>query len=87
MEKENWIEKVLNSTSGITKVIPDDQLLFKIQKKIKTQTTISNRWVFTAAAVLLILFDINFEVLFSKSKKSNGTEMVASSISITNQFY
>lgn len=87
MEKENWIEAIINSTNGLSKVVPDEMLLIKIEQKIKTQKTISNRWVFASAALFLILLSINFEFLFSKTEKSNDAEMVASSISKTNQFY
>lgn len=87
MEKENWIENVLNSTNGIIKIVPNELLLFKIEQKIKAQKIISNQWIFAAAAVLLILFAVNFEILFSKTSKSNDTEMLASSIFKTNQFY
>lgn len=87
MEKENWIEAIINSTNGMSKVVPDEMLLFKIEQKIKLQKTIPNQWIFGTVAALVILFAINFEVLFSNTKKSTDVEMVASSISKDNQFY
>ena len=87
MEKENWIEGIINSANGIAKVVPDEMLLFKIERRINSQKTISKNWLIGTAAALVILFTINFEAFFSNSKKSNDAEMVASSISKDNQFY
>lgn len=88
MEQEKWINSVLNSTDGITKIIPDDLLFSKIENKIKEQNVVSNQWIWVAAASFAILFSLNFKVLFSESKKSNTeVEMLASSIYKSNQLY
>ena len=88
MEQEKWINSVLNSTDGITKVIPDDLLFSKIENKIKEQNVVSNQWIWVAAASFAILFSLNFKVIFSESKKSNNeVEMLASSIYKSNQLY
>jgi hypothetical protein len=87
MEKENWIEAIINSTDGMSKAAPNEMLLFKIERRINSHKTISNNWIIGTAAVLVILFTINIEAFFINSKKSNGAEMVASSISKDNQFY
>ncbi|MEO8235058.1 MAG: hypothetical protein ABI549_06550 [Flavobacterium sp.] len=88
MEQEKWINSVINSTYGITKVMPDDLLFSKIENKIKEQNVVSNKWIWVAAASFAILFSLNFEVIFSESKKSNNdTEILASSICKSNQLY
>ena len=87
MEKENWIEGIINSANGIAKVVPEEMLLFNIERRINSQKTISNNWIIGTAAVLVILFTINIEAFFINSKKSNDAEMVVSSISKDNQFY
>ena len=87
MEKENWIEAIINSTDGMSKAAPNEMLMFKIERRINSQKIISKNWLIGTAAALVILFTINFESFFSNSKKSNDAEMVASSISKDNQFY
>jgi len=87
MEKENWIEAIINSTDGMSKAAPNEMLIFKIERRINSQKIISKNWIIGTAAALVILFTINFEAFFSNSKKSNDAEMVASSISKDNQFY
>ena len=44
MEKETWINEVLESTQGITTVVPDALLFSKIQSKIKVENTIPMPW-------------------------------------------
>jgi hypothetical protein len=87
MEKENWIEDVLNSSNGIVKIIPDQMLFNKIQQKIQAKKIISNQLIWFAAASFVILFSLNIKIVFSKSKKAIDTELIASSISKNNQFY
>jgi len=88
METENWINEVLNSTNGMMKVVPDDSLLLKIEDRLVQQNTISSQWVWIAAASFAILLSINIKLITSKSKTSNNeTELLATSISKTNQLY
>lgn len=88
MEQEKWINSVINSTDGITKVTPDDLLFSKIENKIKEQNVVSNKWIWVAAASFAILFSLNFKVIFSESKNSdNDVKVLASSVYNSNQLY
>lgn len=89
MEQEKWINSILNSADGITKVTPDDaELLFRIKEKISAKSVISLRQTWAVAASFAALFTLNFVIIRSQSKKSeNKTEMIASELSQTNQLY
>jgi bacteriorhodopsin len=88
METQNWINEVLNSTNGMMKVIPDDSLYSKIENRIQKQTTIPSQWLWVAAASFTILLSLNIKLILTKLNQSNNqTELLASSISKTNQLY
>lgn len=88
METENWINEVLKSTNGMTKVVPDDALFSKIENRIQMKTTVPNLWLWTAAACFIILLSLNIKLIVSKSNQSgNKTEQLNSSITKTNQLY
>jgi hypothetical protein len=88
MKKENWINEVLNSTNGMTKVVPDELLFSKIQNAIKNRNKVSTKWVWLAAASFAILLSLNSWVLFSKNSNENtSTDLIASTISKNNQLY
>ncbi|MEO8516239.1 MAG: hypothetical protein ABI426_05815 [Flavobacterium sp.] len=89
MEQENWINSILNSADGITKVEPDDALLlFRIKERINAKNVISLRQTWAVAASFAVLFILNFAIIYSQSKKSEDkTEMIASYLSKTNQLY
>jgi hypothetical protein len=89
MEKENWIEEVLNSTNGMTPVAPDAKLFSKIQSRIKKVETVSPQWLWLAAASLALLLTLNIKIVYgskSKSRKS-PTEKIAADITNSNQLY
>lgn len=88
MEKENWIEDVLNSTNGMAQVLPADTLFTKIQNKITKVETISPQWLWIAAASLLLLASLNIKIWCSKTHHQNtSVERIASSLSNSNQLY
>lgn len=88
METEKWINEILNSTDGMTKAIPDDQLFSKIQNKIKNENTLPNPCIWVAAASFAVLISLNIKFVFSNTDKGNSqTELLASSITKTNQLY
>lgn len=68
MKKDNWIQNVLDSTNGMTKVSPNDDLLLKLNKEIKFQKKVSVMTVCLVAAFITILVIINFIVLIIKIK-------------------
>ncbi len=87
MEKETWINEVLESTSGMTPAIPNAHLLDTIRNRIQTEN-IPMRWVWMAAATLLLLVSLNITLVFSKSKKEKtAPEVMASYLSKSNQLY
>lgn len=68
MNKENFIERILNSTEGIQRAMPDDDLFTKIQNKIEFKKEPVNKSKWLIAASVTILFSINAFVLFHKNK-------------------
>jgi hypothetical protein len=89
MEKETWIDEVLNSTNGITPVLPDAKLFSKIQNRIKKTETVSPQWLWLAAASLALLLTLNIKIIYSSKSKSRKTptEKIAADMSNTNQLY
>jgi hypothetical protein len=88
VESKNWINDILNSSNGITKVTPSTLLFSKIQNKINIQNTISIRWIWVAAASFIILVSLNVKMLLSNpTKASVPTETIVSSVSNCNQLY
>lgn len=68
MEKNQWINTVINSTSGMTPVMPGDDLLAKIQLKIKQQEKVAPTTIWWIAASIAVLVTLNVAVL----QKANG---------------
>ncbi len=88
MEANNWINDVLNSSKGITKVVPDALLFSKIQNRISIQNTVSSQWIWIAAASFTILVSLNVKMLLSNNTKTVApTETIVSSVSNSNQLY
>lgn len=87
METNKWINEIMNSTNGITKVTPDESLFHKIQTKINEEQ-IPNQWVWFAAASFIILLSLNIKIVFSDSKKDNNAiAVLATSVENNNQLY
>ncbi len=88
MEANNWTNDILNSSEGITKVIPDTLLFSKIQNKISIQNSVSRQWIWIAAASFTILVSLNVKMLLSNATKTTvPTETIVSSVSNSNQLY
>lgn len=88
MEANNWINDILNSSNGITKVTPDALLFSKIQNRISIQNTVSSQWIWIAAASFTILVSLNVKMLLSNTTKTTAsTETIVSSVSNSNQLY
>jgi fucose permease len=73
MEKENWINEILSSTDHIVKVLPSDGLYAKIQSQLQQQKTVETKWVWLAAASMLLLVSLNIKIVSNelKSEKKN----------------
>ena len=89
METENWIENILNSTNGITTVVPNDDLFSKIIERIKKDNTASSKSVWLVAASITVLVLFNFSVLAfkSKGKTSSTTVYLEMTVNKSNQLY
>ena len=88
MEKDQWIQTVLNSTNGISAVMPSDDLLAKIQLKIKQQEKVTPTTVWWIAASIAVLVTLNVAVL----QKANGNNKANNSyfeptLNQSNQLY
>ena len=88
MDSNNWINDILNSSNGITKVTPNPLLFTKIQNKIRVKNTISSRWIWIAAASFTLLVSLNVKMLLSNTTKSSvSKETIVSYVSNSNQLY
>ena len=88
MEQENWINEILESTNGMTPAVPNGKLFAQIQSQIDSRKTLAPRWVWMAAASILVLVALNIKFILSKSNNEEKvTELIASSISKSNQLY
>jgi hypothetical protein len=89
MEQENWINEILESTNGITPVVPDAKLFSKIQIRLESQKTIQPQWIWLAAASIILLAMLNVKCIVSKSSNTEEepTKRIASSINKSNQLY
>lgn len=70
MEKEHWIQTVFNSTSGMTPVMPSDDLLANIQLKIKQKERVAPTTIWWIAASIAVLVTLNVAVL-QKANRNN----------------
>lgn len=87
MEKENWINEIIDSSSQIVKVLPDESLFLRIQKEKDLQKSVSKEWLWLVAASILILLFLNFRVI-DKTKYSHDTnESLENFVSSSNQLY
>lgn len=89
MERNNWIETILNSTNGITPVAPSDDLFSKIQQRIQLENKVSAKTVWLVAASIAVLVLLNFSVLAFKSKEktSSTTAYLEMTVNKSNQLY
>ena len=89
MEKNNWIETILNSTNGITPVVPDDKLFSKIQAQIKNKNKVSEKIIWLVAASVAVLVVLNCSILSSKTKenKTATTTYFEIELNKSNQLY
>lgn len=88
MEQEKWIENVLNSTNGITKVEPNDLLFSKIEKQILENTAESRNslWYVAASITLFLMLSfILFQLNAVSKRETNAT--IAEQYNVNNQLY
>ncbi|WP_396212151.1 hypothetical protein [Flavobacterium sp.] len=87
MERENFINEILNSVEGIVKVKPNEALFQKIEQRIQ-ETTVSLRTLWLVAVSTAVMIAINLFLI--SGKPSSGESKMASlehSINKSNQLY
>ena len=89
MERNNWIKNILNSTNGITPVVPSDDLFSKIRQRIQQDNKVSSKTVWLVAASIAVLVMLNFSALASKTKQktSSTTAYLEMTVNKSNQLY
>lgn len=88
MEKETYIEQILNSANGITTVEPSNDLFIKIKNRIDQKQVIPMRIVALVAASIALLISLNIILLSVKASKSETTiAVLEQSINKSNQLY
>lgn len=87
MEKDKWIENIINSTNGITKVSPSNQLFSKIQSKIDEEKTVEGYTKWLVAASIAILISLNTLFLVKENTTSQKNELTELVSSVNNQLY
>lgn len=87
MEKEHWINDLLDSTDGLQMAMPDASLFSKIKTRIQKQNYVSTRTIWIAAASIAILIAANV-VLFQKcNHPSSAVETLTDAFESDNQLY
>jgi len=88
MEKDQWIQTVMNSTNGISAVTPSDDLLARIQLKIKQQEKVTPTTVWWIAASIAVLLTLNVALLQKAKTRVNSTSSyLEHTLNQSNQLY
>lgn len=89
MEKESFINDILNSTNGMTKVHPNADLFSKIERRLQVKATVPASTLWLVAASVVVLIGINVGIMNSREVTDDTTSTVtlATSISKSNQLY
>ncbi|AWH85966.1 hypothetical protein HYN59_12985 [Flavobacterium album] len=72
MEKQKWIEDVIDSGSRVRKLAPRDSLLEAIERRVAPVAEVPARKVWIAAASVAVLIALNFAAI--KAAGDTGTE-------------
>lgn len=87
MEREEFINTILKSVDGVTKVSPSDAVYLRIEKEINS-TKVPTQTLWLVAASIVVLLSINLALLSGKSN-SNESDLAnfENSINKSNQLY
>lgn len=87
MEREEFINTILKSVDGITKVTPSDAIYLRIEKEINSNK-VPTKTLWLVAASIVVLLSINLALLSGKSN-SNESDLAnfENSINKSNQLY
>lgn len=87
MDKELFINSILNSTNSITKVLPDESLFNRIESRI-SKNSMSKNTLWLVAASIVMLISINIILLLEKSNTIHSElTSLEHSINKSNQLY
>ena len=88
MNQEEFIEQLFNSTIGITKVNPSDDLFSNIEIRINEQKVLPMKIILMVAASIALLIGVNMVLI---SQKVNNTDkeilVFAKELNKSNQLY
>jgi hypothetical protein len=89
MEKEQYIQDILNSTNGITKATPNVALFQKIEQRLEAEKKAPIQLIWMVAASIVVLLGINIMVMANKSATSDKQSVarIAATLQTNNQFY
>ena len=87
MERENWIQDILNSTNGITKVKPNDDLFARIETRIQDEIVVPTYTKWLVAASICLLISLNFAALKNEIKQQETTNLSELVTIQNNQLY
>lgn len=87
MEREEFINTILKSVDGVTKVSPSDAVYLRIEKEINSNK-VPTQTLWLVAASIIVLLSINLALLSGKSN-SNESDLASfeNSINKSNQLY
>ncbi len=88
MKKEDFIENILNSTNGIIKINPNEDLLSKIQAKLEDEKPAESYTKWLIAASILLLVSLNVGILSNSNQKTSQNYELSDLVKTTdNQLY
>jgi hypothetical protein len=79
MNKEKWVEEILQSGKAIQPLLPDAYMVLRIEAKLQAPTQaniLPLRWVYASAAVLLVLLVMNVSILRRDKQPMPGSSAV-----------
>ncbi len=86
MEKESFINAILNSTNGMKTLYPNPELFSKIEQRIQERMPVSSTTLWLVAASIVVLIFINVGIINSRQTPEEVTTLT-STISKSNQLY
>lgn len=89
MEKEDFINSILNSTGGMQPAQPSADLFFRIRQKIKYSNKVKPAaiWWVAASAAVLVMANIGVLSHENNSAENNPVSAVATALTNNNQLY
>jgi hypothetical protein len=86
--KRNFYYEILNSTNGMTKVVPNDALYSLIEQRIQSKSKVATSTLWLIAASIVVLITVNVSLLIHSANSDSKTETVlATTLNKSNQLY